>query len=566
VERDRLNGYTSRSLGSARWLPWLALALILLVIAGRMPAVWTSLRFWAEEADLFFLNAVFQPGVMPLVENPSLRAGYQNFWAAFSTWLAARSVPLELAPLVTTLCGALVPVAAALIAAFGPRRVLDRPIERAALVLIVFAFPYASGTAEAWLNSMNTLPYWGVLALLIAISDVSAEPRALRYAARLALVMGGLTGPYAVALAPVFLLQGLRRSQRENVLRSLLLGGCLLVQVASFAWAHAHDYFADQKSPLGLETFRLYAAAAFQFWQAVFGELATRGALHGFGWPAPDQAAALSNLALVVVVGIPILVVGWMVRAVIRADEGVTVSIALALWCVLTLLFSVNGIAGYRYAIAGPIAMGIVLLMASGDGRIRIRLPALLMLSIGIMSGFTEMLAAGQGHLIRNATVVHWSDQVAQWRKDPDYRLSVWPGGYFVNLPEPGRLAKLRAGVAALEPVSLDPAATLVIFSDADGLPAAFELAWRACPGNGQPAGYGLELLGEGDRTIAKITYSASECTEHRLNSMDLAFQGLVGFSATRTVRIVTTDNALSFDRFLLRSPVFRVVHPVSGR
>lgn len=563
--RDRLNGIP-RAAGGAGWLPWLALAVILVVIIVRMPEVWTSRRFWAEEADLFFLNAVFQSGIMPLVENPSLRAGYQNFWAAFSTWLAAHSVPLEFAPLVTTICGALVPVAAALIAAFGPRRVLDQPIERAALVLIVFAFPYASGTAEAWLNSMNTLPYWGVLALLIAISDVSAEPPALRYGARLALVVGGLTGPYAVALAPVFLFQGVRRSQRENVLRSLLLAGCLVLQVASFAWAHAQDYFADQKSPLGLEPFRLYAAATFQFWCAVFGELATRVGLLWLDWPAPDQAAALTNLALFVVAGIPILVVGWLARAVVRADEGVVVSMALTVWVVLTLLFSVNGIAGYRYAIAGPIAIGIIALIACGDERIRIRLVALLILTIGLTSGLIEMLASADDPPTRSAKAVSWSDQVDQWRKNPDHRLPAWPRRYFVNLPEPGRLAQLRAGIAAIDPVSLDAGATSVIFSNADGLPAAFELAWRVCTDQGRTGGYELQFLGGGDKLLGRFTYSASECIEQRLNSMNLAFQGFSGFSAVQVVRIVATDTALSFDDFSLHSPVFRVVHPVSGR
>lgn len=82
-------------------LPWgrvLPLALFLVLVVVRIPAILTEGRFWAEEAVIYYAAAWNRPWLEALF---TVHTGYLNLGASAATLLALHTVHLEWAPIVT---------------------------------------------------------------------------------------------------------------------------------------------------------------------------------------------------------------------------------------------------------------------------------------------------------------------------------------------------------------------------------------------------------------------------------------------------------------------------------
>src|ERR1039458_8866550 len=196
----------------------------------REPLLIRHPRFWAEEGSVWFQYAVSH-SVLQTICFVYRFNGYMNLMANIGAVLSSRTAAifgLEYAPAASTFAALLIQALAIGLILFGRSRLFDSLWKALAGCLIVLFAPTA--TDEVWLNSTHSMEYLGLIALILLFDKVWLWPRWLRWASWGLLILCGLSGPYAVALFPLFLGSALLFRKRELKIQCVILCLCLLVQ------------------------------------------------------------------------------------------------------------------------------------------------------------------------------------------------------------------------------------------------------------------------------------------------------------------------------------------------
>jgi hypothetical protein len=211
---------------------WVTLVLCALILAARRPAQIRSPQFWAEEGAVFYADA-YTLGASALVKS---FGGYlnsmQRIVAAASQWADPAWAPaiFVAAAFVLTLY-----VAARTQSARFP---LPPHVGYAlAVVLVPDMFEVL-----LFLNNIDRITAAGFLLVL-----VSRDPRRWWQKAHdaAAVSMFGLTGPYSIVFAPLFLWRATKRRTRASFVLAVLVIGCALTQ-GTLIGLHEKGKLADE--------------------------------------------------------------------------------------------------------------------------------------------------------------------------------------------------------------------------------------------------------------------------------------------------------------------------------
>jgi hypothetical protein len=260
----------------------------------------------------------------------------------------------------------------------------------------------------------------------------------------LILGLAGLTGVVSTFLAPLFWWQWWRERRRERLVQASLLSLCALIQVIAIGRGMEQGERQFRVS-LPVITGAAYAkliagplapkqSATHQMLQ-IQQTMAQGGSLPDWVWLV--TAGGLGGLLLVC----------WASRR-----PAALLLVAACLWITLlaspgsrearseqTLLIHLVGADRYYYA--PQFFLFLALLIATGP---ETRLPSPWRALSALWLG--AALAMGAINFIRGPLDTpqffmgpSWSNQVAQWRKDPSQPLAVWPPPWHLNLPlQPG--------------------------------------------------------------------------------------------------------------------------------
>jgi hypothetical protein len=311
---------------------------------------------------------------------------------------------------------------------------LDRRWVRPVALLMIATTPF---TVEVWLHSLHSQFHLALAATIVLACEAPDKGWARLW--RLAILfLAPLTGPAAIVLVPFFLLRALldRKSERWQQAGAILLGAA--IQLGLFftpSGLRGAGLALDELAAIFIVRHALQPFASPTM--ALFAGDEARAALFqpGMAWPI---------IALALAVFAPL---GWAV--VKRWREPVFWLIAPGM--ALALVSYWGGIAtayellkpgsGMRYTFVPQVllCLGLLYLAATDTGLTGkfARAACLLNLLVGI-AFFT---IAGD-NISKGA---NWRGEVAQWRKDPQHRLQIWPSDWQVDLA-PG---KRRCGQSA---------------------------------------------------------------------------------------------------------------------
>ncbi len=410
----------------------------LFIIVARDPNLFITPRFWAEEGAYHFANSYHLPWAQALIKTEQ---GYLNFWPNFATVIASRAVPLEQAPLVTTLMAFLVQAVLGAWIVTTPAAIGARIYQKIAMLLIVLFVPLSG---EMWLNTVNSMEFFCVLTFLILI-----EPAA-KFSFRGAvgyglLLLAGLTGLYSLLLTPFFLIKAWMEKSRERLAQGLVLTACGLIQALLILTAVGKGALAYRFS--GLSKFSLRTMVVVFFSQSmgllVAGLNQVKFILNQLGWlqpghPDPSRAAALVILIL------EITFLSYLALKIPGKDR--VIYLGSYLWLIIAAVYlsidkdkSIYIQPGYgqRHFFAPNITLGL-LILASIDwscmARWRFRtIFATMVLGLAILFGITQF----ESTLFRYPNLPAWPSQVALWRVKPAYKMLIWPPPWTVNLLHP---------------------------------------------------------------------------------------------------------------------------------
>jgi hypothetical protein len=443
-------------LGAHLWLEWLvpALAVIVggiaglcgwraitllgcaLVIYAREPRLFHEPRLWAEEGVVFLTYAYTHDWWQVLT------VPYTSYYLLFtnlSGLLAARMVPLLLAPLITTILALAVQLLPAALILWSDSPLWEGMFWRRVLAVAALFVPISG---EVWLTTTNSQFHLTLAAgILLAIPPARGK-RGWLYAALLALI--GLSSPSACFLVPVFWLRWGRRGT-EGLADALVLSAALVLQgaLALSSLSSAGMRGVGGSIPLWerlnpnypptivlILAMRLVVAPIlgsgwaselvqnlFAFWRSA-------------GWMY-ELCAALAGM-----------VFGAGMVLVLRFDRRAVVHYLLLGMFLLaagstilslgtTRIGLLSPLQGSRYYYA-PIAL-LFLVIASWIGTGRRKLVGVLLAIVIAQAVFAYRETLPQAY-----DWSLWDVEVARWQVEPEYALKIWPRAWRMQIAAPG--------------------------------------------------------------------------------------------------------------------------------
>ncbi len=419
-----------------------ALFLLVAIIVAREPRFFTIPRFWAEEAFLYFANAyvasvwegVFKifPGQASLMLCTSLPAT-----------IAAR-VPMEWAPLVTTGFALLFYVVLFVTILYGRSRIWDTGYKRICACLMILGI---SGIAdEVWLNTTNLQIFCGMFCVIMLAEDLSDMRRARKWAYRVLLLFGGLSGLYSSVLLPAFFIRWLGDRRRESLVQLATVAACAVFQgsvVIVFVFTQG------VRAGLGSSRFTppdlLESATQVLRWQVLqplVGADATEELMYSL-WGTLGirswESASANLVSALSIVAVFVILVFWNREALQLAF-----AVAFASVSIFTLVGSLGGVAGARYAVLPSFILAVMLLnnvhLLTDDTRgACARLCGVfctLLLLMSLATGVRNYCKLDKWVGYQEGAPL-WREEVKEWREGSTTRLRVFGGEFFLPPPNP---------------------------------------------------------------------------------------------------------------------------------
>jgi protoporphyrinogen oxidase len=426
----------------------------------RQPAFFSEPRFWAEEGRVFFARAWRLPWWEALFAAP---LDYLSLYTNLAVVLAARLVPLEEAPLVTTLAAFVAQTAPLVILAVAAAPEWRGGRRYVGMAIVLFA----SLTDEVWLTTLHSHYYFALVAFLVLLEPADiGRARAVTYAALVG--FAGLTGPVACFLAPLFVLKARRSRRAADVWQATALGLATLVQVGvALAALAAHQQElggllarsrSGRRPPPGVGL----AVLPFVAWVKaivlpILGMNAADGLIDVLAQVTQRRYTSPESLVFAVAALIGLAeALAWLTRGL---PSRLRWPLAGS-WVLITSLSVVLAFGDKRMLLAGSTAAsrytyvpGVVLLVlllhvvprASGGPRSLRPLVAAVLLTLGLAGGAARYPATVRW----SSSWPRWSDEVRAWRQDPGHTLAIWPPGWKVRSPRPDELRTPPAGGGA---------------------------------------------------------------------------------------------------------------------
>ena len=384
---------------------------LLLIAMSRSPYLLLHGRFFAEEGSVYFTH--MKQGSIWFVSHP---VGYVFAFCNIATWLAAH-VALEHAPLVTVWLSFGVIALLVWAALWLPSELLPNAGSRIAAATLLVVGPLA--VPQVWLNSTNAQTYLGILAVLLLFVDVNSLRRTGFAAIGAMLLLAGLSGLYAAALAPLFLLRAFQAPTRRRILLACAISLCALAQIVVVQRSHATGDLAQGRGSFrGLQVITR-DVTTWHFGTLIFGNsLAIRLHRHAFTF--------LGLLAFIIFAAVIAGLLASVLAVVPRRRVALYLVAAFAIEEFLIIFGTLRAVGG-RYVVV-PIA--IMLLMAvhamtTARPRWAVRLSSALC-AVAFVSG-CSVFWTGEPSTLRCIKCPEWQHQVRTWRAGHTDRLLIWP-------------------------------------------------------------------------------------------------------------------------------------------
>jgi hypothetical protein len=433
---QKLFKYAFSRVSPGSYIPHIIFISALLVIFLREPLLITNPRFWAEDGGHYF-KYIYSHN---LVDSLTFRGEYFSFLSTLSALAGTRIVPLEYAPLPFQITWLGIVSSALAIIAWGKSPLWNTPIKKIIACSIVL---FAPRSAEIWMNSVGAQFPAAIVAAFILCEPTEGASKFKKYAFRFLLGVVSLHGVIACLLLPLFWIKYFRnRNDKETAIQGLFLTVGAFIQLIAIISAEnrAQRHLSFQIDVLG------WVAAVRTFGMTFSNELGDYiySAAGKIGYHTKSYTY-YGYFFVSLWLGI-ISILAWRLRN--------SVGIYLLASYFLLFLFSFTfGIGdpthrvfmipdvGNRYFYA-PAALFLLSVMASiqpNDDTILNKssmaswsIIASLLLGLGITSGIDQY----KEEKLKRDSWPLWKDEVANWRKNPDYILRLWPSNWKIRIPE----------------------------------------------------------------------------------------------------------------------------------
>ena len=402
------------------WEQYALFAVVVLLIIYRAPYLFIEPRFWAEEGQTFFAKATCRSFWESLFFVQVQSGGYYNLIAAFATTLAANFVEIEWAPLVTTYIAFAIQLVPFIILIFGHSLVFNTTaLKILAAMILLFS---ARDQGEAWLNSINSQVYCGLIAVMLLCENLKEASRIQISFYSLLMLIAGLTGPYAVFVGPAFFVKLYFERNRGCLFLFVVLSIAALIQVVVFlSLFHNHQLSAHKVNYFD-ETVFILNSFQFHVLQPLLGKTWASSVMRYVATVENQIAVGFVAKALFLIV-----ILFAFSALLYKAKVSKTTYYLLTAFIVTALMTTFCAVGNHphsRYSIVSNTTFLLLLLsvIVSYQKKSAIFILGTLVLLHSVGDGMAEYRK-----VFKPTDLLSWQDGVSRWRNKETDRVPVWP-------------------------------------------------------------------------------------------------------------------------------------------
>jgi hypothetical protein len=426
--------------------------------------------------------------------------GYLNLTPSLVAAFSSHLLPVELGPAAPTLIGLLLQLLPFAVILWGCSYLWRTWWQRGLACLVLLFTPTAH--LSLWAATLQSMSFFALASYVVLAEDTRGPlPRGRVLLQRAVLVVGGLTGPLTVFLAPFFAAKALWERSREAWLQAGLIVAVAALQSGIFLSLQlggqldrTRIHMADP--PVALSS-AIYGNVALPLLgpaaDPLIRSLGVRRAL------APGSPPAARRNGLLISLGV--LAAALTVLIPLRRPMPRWLLLGAALFSsTLTAFTSHGGGVHSRYLYVPGVMITLLLLdnLVDRDSPAhRLRwLVTMLLLGLGLWAGWGTYWHPPDEPWV-DARPPAWSQQVAAWRADPHHQLAGYPEIFPIALQRRNIAHDLHRDIEQLQGQTLDagqPAVSIPV----RGLPVngVIELRVDNPAALGEP---GLELILSGE-------------------------------------------------------------------
>jgi len=220
---------------------YIVLLTILFISFYRSPHIFLEGRFWGEDGQLFFQNALGYSFFDHFFKFHEISGGYYELFPRVVALIATK-FPLEYAPLVNVYMSYVIIFYIFVLTIFCKSYLFESRNQKFLLCyLILFCSSFAP---DIWVNSTNSQIYFGVLAILILYLK-SNNKIIYKIINSVILFIGGLSSFYVIVLFPLFFFKSYLIKSRNFVYEKIIILFSFLLQLSHYLYIRATNSMID---------------------------------------------------------------------------------------------------------------------------------------------------------------------------------------------------------------------------------------------------------------------------------------------------------------------------------
>ncbi len=435
---------------------------LLLIIFYRFPFLLIEPRFWAEEGTVYFYYAKIHTWLNSLLFCPSVY-GYFRLDVNLSTTLAAKLVPLKWAPTVTLYFSLIVMCIPLLIVIWGRSYIWDTPLKKVIVCLAILLIPVH--TEEIWLNSLNSMTYFGLISLCILLEKLDSLTPFRTWAYRGLLSFGCLSGVYSIFLFFMFGYKALCEKIKEAWVHFGILFFFSCIQFSIFVVAYLGQPHSSERFNIKYWGMSVTGQFLHHIIEPILGTKFQDGLASYIDFVRLYKSKEYFASVLNTYGTVSLFIIGVVLYHLIKGPKRFSRNLVFGSFCFLSFLStfsSLYGIPEGRYAYIPGFLIFILILEKIRDLNSNPDTSPIHALKKSTLV-FLLAFSLGQGlyhfrHVKFNfyEKGMSWKQEVKSWREDPDHLLQIYPLDWTMVLPPKEFLANWKYYSSSFQTISLE--------------------------------------------------------------------------------------------------------------
>ena len=407
------------------------LIFLLILIYYRSPFIFYSGRFFS--LDLFYHLQISSLSIMDSLFYIDYSARYLNLISNISSIISTRFFDLYNAQYTAVYLSLVTYLIILYHILFKELSLFTKPYQKYFFATLIILSPVMN--FEIWLNAINLQVYFGILTLIIFFLNQEKINKSLTY---ILLIVGGLSGVYSCALFPIFFLRYLKKKNRLDLISSLILILCSIIQIF-IIYLSKSEFELNSANTAMVLSFSQYEAISYLYniiIRSFFGSSLPGFFLDLFNL---DLNKVLNNKEInnllfylsILIFILLILIIVWAIKSFKKKEDTDQFFYLLISFLLISFVVVFGGVSislhGRYSAIPGMILILMVLYISANTKNNFLKTLSFILITSSVFFGFLDYRLENYLVYLDCLDCPDWNAEVTKYYQDKSYQMNAWP-------------------------------------------------------------------------------------------------------------------------------------------